>query len=309
MPEGAGSGLAITAGEVRCAVQREAVRRREFLPAEDVERILRCGAFVGSVVECHPLLGRAMDRARCHIAAMEQAGRSVHNGTVILADRLDGSKGRFDRIWHAPQGGLWGCLIHANTLLPQSRNLIPLAVGVACCEAVRETGVAAELRWVNDILVSGQKTAGFLIESFFSPVHREEFNLVGFGINVNNRRFPDELKDTAVSLAQALGRPLDLRQFALVFLAKLAFAFGLLYDGEQMALDGGDGGYPGRHRVLENWLNLSGTIGRRVLFGFDVVREPQYQAVVTGVSDTGGLVLRFDDGHEKTEYCGEIRYL
>lgn len=309
MPEDAATGLAITAAEVRRAVQREAVRRREVLAGADVERILRSGAFVGSVVECHPLLGRAMDRARSHIAAMEQAGRSVHNGTVILADRLDSSKGRFDRTWHAPEGGLWGCLVHANTLLPASRNLIPLAVGVACCEAVRETGVEAELRWVNDILVSGRKAAGFLIESFFSPVHREEFNLVGFGINVNNQQFPDELRDSAVSLAQALGRPLDLQQFALAFLAKLAFAFGLLYDGEQMALDDGDGGCPGRHRVLENWLNLSATIGRRVLFGFDVVRKPQYQAVVTGLSDTGGLILRLDDGYEKTEYCGEIRYL
>jgi BirA family biotin operon repressor/biotin-[acetyl-CoA-carboxylase] ligase len=309
MPEGTGSGLAITAGEVRRELQREAMRRSGALPAEDVERILRCGAFIGSVVECHPVLGRAMDRARSHIVAMEQGGRSVHNGTVILADRLDSSKGRFDRTWHAPEGGLWGCLIHANTLLPLSRNLIPLAIGVACCEAVRETGIDAELRWVNDILVSGKKAAGFLVESFFSPAHREEFNLIGFGINVNNRKFPEELRDCAVSLAQVLGRPVDLHQFALVFLVKLAFAFGQLYDEEQVILDDAGGQHPGRHRMLQNWVKMSGTVGRRVLFGFDVMKEPQYQAVVTGISDAGGLILRLDDGHEKTEYCGEIRYL
>lgn len=309
IPHTAGNGLAITAEDVGREQRLESLRRREFWRAEEAERILRYGAFVGSVVECHAVLDRAMARARSHITAMEQSGRSVHNGTVILADSLDSSKGRFDRSWHAPVGGLWGCLIHANTLLPQSRNLIPLAVGVACCEAVRDTGIAAELRWVNDVLVDGRKVAGFLIESFFSPVHREEYNLIGFGINVNNRQFPPELRDIALSLSQALGRSLDINRFGLLFLAKLSFAFGLLYREEESGLHDEGAGRAGWHPVLQTWADLSGTIGRRVLFGFDVMKNPQYQATVTGLSGTGGLILRLDDGHEKTEYCGEIRYL
>lgn len=308
-PGTSGNGLAITAEDVSREQRLESLRRMGAWRGEEVERILRYGAFVGSVVECHAVLERAMARARSHIAAMEQSGRSVYNGTVILADSLGSSKGRFDRTWHAPVGGLWGCLIHANTLLPQSRNLIPLAVGVACCEAVRETGIGAELRWVNDVLVDSRKVAGFLIESFFSPVHREEYNLIGFGINVNNRQFPPELRDIALSLSQALGRSLDLNRFALLFLAKLSFAFGLLYREEEARLHDESGGRSGWHPMLQTWTALSGTIGRRVRFGFDVVKDPQYQAIATGLSESGGLILRLDDGHEKTEYCGEIRYL
>jgi len=206
-------------------------------------------------------------------------------------------------------GGLWGCLLHVNTLLPQSRNLIPLAVGVACCEAVREMGLAAELRWVNDVLVGDRKVAGFLIESFFSPRYREEYNLIGFGINVNNHQFPHELRDTALSLAQALGRPLDLNAFARLFLAKLSFALGLLYCEEERGLDDGDGWAEGGHRLLRWWRELSTTIGRRVVFGFDVMQAPQYRATVSGISGSGGLVMVFDDGHEKTEFSGEIRYI
>ena len=309
IPLAAGNGLAINAGDVGRELRLESLRRRESWKAEEAERILRYGAFVGSVVECHATLDRAMTRARSHITTMEQEGRSVHNGTVILADSLGSSRGRFDRAWHAPPGGLWGCLIHANTLLPQSRNLIPLGVGVACCEAVRETGLGAELRWVNDVLVDGRKVAGFLIESFFSPIHREEYNLIGFGINVNNRRFPPELQDIALSLSQALGRSVDLKRFALLFMAKLSFAFGLLYREEESHLRDEGGGDPGWHPILRAWADLSGTIGRRVLFGFDVMENPQYQATVTGLTESGGLILRLDDGHEKVEYCGEIRYL
>jgi BirA family biotin operon repressor/biotin-[acetyl-CoA-carboxylase] ligase len=302
-------GIAVTTAEAGRQRLVEGRLRRQTWAAAEVESILRYGAFVGSAIECHPVLDRAMERARTHIAAMEHAGRSVHNGTVILADRLERSKGRFDRTWHAPAGGLWGCLLHVNTLLPRSRNLISLAVGVACCEAVREIGIAAGLRWVNDVLVGDRKVAGFLIENFFSPRYREEYNLIGFGINVNNRQFPHELRDTALSLAQVLGRPLDLNAFARLFLAKLSFTLGLLYHEEERGLDDGDGWDGDGHRLLRWWRELSTTIGRRVVFGFDVLQAPQYQATVSAVSGSGGLVMVFDDGHEKTEYSGEIRYI
>lgn len=302
-------GIAVTAAEVSRQRYIEDRSRRQAWAAAEVESILRYGAFVGSAIECHPVLDRAMERARTHIAAMEQAGRSVYNGTVILADRLHRSKGRFDRTWHAPAGGLWGCLLHVNTLLPQSRNLISLAVGVACCEAVREVGIAAELRWVNDVLVGGRKVAGFLIESFFSPRYREEYNLIGFGINVNNRQFPHELRDTALSLTEVLGRPLDISAFARLFLAKLSFALGLLYHEEERGLHDGDGWGEDGHRLLRCWRELSTTVGRRVIFGFDVMKAPQYEATVSGISGSGGLVMVLDDGCEKTEYSGEIRYI
>ncbi|HKJ65693.1 MAG TPA: hypothetical protein VJ969_09835, partial [Desulfopila sp.] len=85
--------------------------------------ILRYGGFVGSSIECHSQLVRAMERAREHIDRCEGEGRAVESGRTIIAERLSGSKGRFTRRWHAPAGGLWGCLIHANTLTPQSSML------------------------------------------------------------------------------------------------------------------------------------------------------------------------------------------
>lgn len=303
-------GISLTADDIRKGCRHESELRRQTRPAAEVEEILRYGAFVGSSVECHPFLERAMDHARVHIAAAEKAGRSVHNGTVILADSLGSSKGRFDRIWHAPAGGLWGCLIHANTLLPSTRNLISLAVGVACCEAVREVGVPAKLRWVNDVLIADRKVAGFLIEGYISPHYREEYNLIGFGININNTYFPQEIRDIAVALAEVAERPFDLSLFARIFLGKLSYNFGLLYYEEEKGLERDyDRKDQDGHPLLQRWQELSDTIGRRVVFGLDVMKNPQYQAIVTGIEETGGLILRLDDGHAKTEYCGEIRYL
>ncbi|EKD39227.1 MAG: hypothetical protein ACD_75C00470G0005 [uncultured bacterium] len=276
----------------------------------DAAAIVRYGSIVGSVIESHASLPRAMEYARSRIAASAEANRAIASGTVILADTMSRCKGRFSRSWHAPLGGVWGCMIFANTLLPQSRNFIPLAAGVACCEAVRECGGAeSRIRWVNDVLCGGRKLAGFLVEGYTEPVHGEEFALVGFGINLNNTSFPAELADTAISLRQVLDREVDITGFTTIFLARLAWNFGLLYYEEARELSGESfSGRQGHHLLLDRWLNLSDTIGKQVVYGFDVMTAPQYQAEVLGLDATGGLILRLADGFVKTEHSGEVRY-
>ncbi len=303
-------GISLTAEDVRQQCQLELEVRARSSPVAEVEKILRYGAFVGSVVECHPSLARTMDYSRALIAATERAGRSVHSGTVIFADSLERSKGRFARVWHAPEGGVWGCLIHANTLIESSRRFVPMAVGVACCEAVHELGgEGAVLRWVNDVLVDGKKLAGFLVEGYTGPCYREEYNLIGFGININNSCFPPALAKLAISLAEVLGRSIDLNHFARIFLAKLSFALGLLYFEEERMLSEGAVADAEGPLLLSRWKELSDSLGRQVVYGLDVLTKPQYQAFVGGVSAEGGLVLQLADGHERIEHCGEIRYL
>lgn len=293
------------------AVLRDIPRRQSAHPQVDCHKVYRYGGFVGSVIDCHPFLPRAMDYARTHISEVEALAGSVSNGMIILADTMSQSKGRFARAWHAPEGGVWGCLIHANTLLDASKRFVPLAVGIACCEAVQEMGGdQATLRWVNDVLFGEKKVAGFLVEGFSGPRYGDEYHLVGFGINVNNRSFPQELSGLATSLADELELELDLTMFTALFLAKLTWNFGLLYYEEAEELEHGFcSGTGGGHLLLENFRSLSDTIGQQVRFGFDVMTNPQYEATVIGIEADGGLKLRFADGSIKVEHSGEIRYL
>lgn len=277
----------------------------------DADAVMRYGASVGSVIECHASLPRAMDHARSLIIKKVQIGSAVASGTVILADTMSRSKGRFARVWHAPPGGIWGCMIHANTLLPRSHRFISLAAGLSCCEAVRELGLEkATLRWVNDVLFDGRKLAGFLVESFTEPFHGEEFTLVGFGINANNCLFPADLADSSISLGEILAREIEIQTFTALFLSRLAWNFGLLYHEEAKELrEESFSGKGGQHLLLERWLACSDTVGKKVVYGFDVMTAPQYRADVLGIDADGSLILRLADGKVKTEYSGEIRYL
>lgn len=277
--------------------------------ASEATTVLRYGEFVGSTVEVFEKLDRAMDHGRRYIDSTEKDGRSVHSGKIILANQLTSSKGRFTRTWHAPIGGVWGCLVHANALLPKSTLLLSLAVGVAACEAIREFGGdGAVLRWVNDVLLNDKKIAGFLIESHTGPRWKEQYHLIGFGININNTKFPCDLKDTATSLCLENNGTIDIKEFVLCFISKLSWNIGMLYfqEGEKTAwLDGEITVHP----ILERWKELSDTIGRKVIFGYDVIEKPQYSAYVKGITPDGGLKMVLDDGLEISEHSGEVRYL
>ena len=129
-------------------------------------------------------------------------------------------------------------------------------------------------------------------------------------ININNQEFPDHLDRIATSLSLETGRKIDLQEFTICFLAKLSWNLGLLYwrEAEELALlyEEDD---RGEHPLISRWKELSETPGRKVAFGFDVETDPQYEALVKGITNDGGLRLELNDGTETVEHSGEIRYL
>lgn len=290
--------------------QQEIPFRQSIFSDDVARRVMRYGAVVGSRIHHFDRLDRCMDQARKLILDHEHDGRSFFSGTVILADRLENSMGRFGRFWHAPDGGLWLVLILVNTLIPALSRLIPLAAGVACCEMIRLYDIDARIKWVNDILVNGRKMAGILTETCVGRNSGEEYILIGMGVNVNNADFPSALQDVAGSMGTVLGRQLDLNRARHELLAKLAWNIGLLYEDEGRCLQTVNSAEKAPDSLLlSSWRALSDTIGRQVRFGFNVVEEPHYEAGVIGLNADGGLVLALADGSRVVEHGGEIVYL
>lgn len=294
----------------------EILRRNKSMHPEAVQAVFRYGAMVGSVIERFDHLQSGMDYARRMIRETEEKGNSFRSGTVIFVDELSGGKGRFQRPWHAPRGGLWMTLVLANTLLPESTRLYPLAAGVACCELIRQHDVDARIKWVNDVLAGGRKLAGILSETMIGPKYGEEYILIGVGINVNNDAFPEELAPIACSMKNFLGAEIDVGELAARLLASFSWNIGLLHYEEARLLEkdahaaGQEAGFHGKHLLIKRFRELSDTVGRRVQFGFDVQKKPQYEAKVLHINDQGGLALKNTaTGDEIVEYSGEIAYL
>ncbi len=292
--------------------QERPFRSKQFDPEViSLDKVLRYGAPVGARIEEHLELSRCMGRLQELLLLAEQNGKSLENGTVVIAERLGESSGRFTRSWHAPKGGLWLALLWADTLLPQFIRLLPLAIGVACCEAVRAFGVDAALKWVNDVHVDGRKIVGVLSETIVSPIFGERYHLIGIGINVNNTEFPPELTGLAASIRGFTGTKVNLQDLAVCLLAKLTWNLGLLHYQEEQALAAGDSGdsLTSDFSVLTPWRRMTDSIGRRVLYGYDVQQKPLYRATVKELAADGGLVMELENGELITEYGGEIVYL
>jgi BirA family biotin operon repressor/biotin-[acetyl-CoA-carboxylase] ligase len=295
--------------------------RSRLRPTPTVSAVFRFGGSVGSTIQRHARLARGMDHARALIREHESAGRSFPSGLVIVADQLSGGRGRFQRTWHAPAGGLWMTVVLVNTLLPVSSSLYTLATGVAAGEAIAAFHPGARLKWVNDVQVEGRKVCGILCESLCGPVSGEEYILLGIGINVNNAAFPPELAGQAGSLRQLLDQKIEVDRLATLLLAKLAWYIGLLHYEEQQILAESDAATLSepelfelflaghRHPLVESWLDLSDTVGRRVRFGYDVQQKPLFTGVVEGVGCCGNLLLRLADGSLVSQNSGEIVYL
>ena len=133
---------------------------------------------------------------------MQQGAAGAPHGSVYLADAQTAGRGRGAHSWASPQGsGLYVSVLLRPSLAPGDALWLSLATGLAVVAAVRATtGLVADLRWPNDILVGRRKVAGILTE-MQAEATRVRYLVIGVGINVHQAAFPPALAATATSLA------------------------------------------------------------------------------------------------------------
>jgi BirA family biotin operon repressor/biotin-[acetyl-CoA-carboxylase] ligase len=124
-------------------------------------------------------------------------------GTVVVADTQTSGKGSKGRSWCSPEGGLWMSVL----LKHQQNSLISLLAGVSICEALASYGIKTMIKWPNDVLLNGRKIAGILSEVVDDNV------ILGIGVNLNVRQFPEELKEKASSVFIETKKHLDTQTF------------------------------------------------------------------------------------------------
>lgn len=139
--------------------------------------------------------------------AMREAEEGQESGTVYIADEQTGGRGRGAHSWHsAPGSGLYVSILLRPRLAPADILWVSLATGLAVQQAIREvTSLTIDLRWPNDLLLSGRKLGGILTE-LNAEVTRVRHAVIGIGLNVHQPAFPPELASLATSLTIETGQ-------------------------------------------------------------------------------------------------------
>jgi BirA family biotin operon repressor/biotin-[acetyl-CoA-carboxylase] ligase len=140
-------------------------------------------------------------------AAMEAAANGAPEGSVYLAEEQTAGRGRGANAWHSARStGIYCSVVLRPNLPPTDALILSLAAGLSAHAAVQQLDarVNPDLKWPNDLLIDGKKFGGILTE-MNAEATRVRYLVIGIGINVNQPRFPEELRDVATSLKEISG--------------------------------------------------------------------------------------------------------
>jgi len=224
--------------------------------------------------------------------AMELGYADEPEGAVVLAEEQTAGRGRAGRSWHSERGaGLYVTLLLRPKLSPVQAPLLTMLAGLSAHTAVlAQTGLSAELKWPNDLLLNGKKLGGILTEMHAEP-NAVRFVIVGIGINVSQEKFPGELAATATSLRKETGR----LHSRLEILVKLLSQFETDYN---RFLREGAGYVVQRFELVSSFAN-----GKRVKV--DTGRET-FVGTTEGLSTEGLLMVKKEDGGSVTVIAGDV---
>lgn len=224
----------------------------------------------------------------------DEAGRRARNqapeGTLVVARRQSGGRGRRGRAWQSPEGNLYCSLLLRPACSPSEAAQLSFVAAVALAEALSSWLPEARigLKWPNDVLVDGAKIAGILLEAETSAKADRAWVVVGIGVNVESS--PTDLDQAASALSEVTAASPTPE----AVLATLAPALLAWYDRWRRE---------GFGPVRAAWLGRAAFIGERI-------RAQLGEATLDGVFEAldadGTLLLRLEDGTAKEIGAGEI---
>lgn len=204
-------------------------------------------------------------------------------GTVIAADCQEAGRGRLGRSWQSPASlNLYFSIVMYPRLPRVHWGGFSLAAGAGLAHGLAELELKPGLKWPNDLLVDGAKLAGILLES------RDAKLVVGVGVNVNQEKFPQEIKASSIRLVTGKEWRRDL---LLAIFCREVYRSCLVWDQHHF------------NQVLTAWREHSTVLGRQVTIirGEETIRG---QAVDL---DTGGALIVMDSGGNRhVLHSGEV---
>lgn len=204
-------------------------------------------------------------------------------GALAVAEHQTHGRGRLGKMWEERPGEsiLMSILLRPPVGSPTAQ--LSLVTALATALAIEHvTGLTAELKWPNDVLLGGRKVAGILLEGDGDAV------LCGVGINVSQTAdtLPRATRLPATSVALAAGRPIDRALLLAVLVDRLEAEYDRWrHDGLRALLPA----FAARHRLT----------GREVTAG-------RVTGTVAGVADDGALVLVTADGESARVVSDEV---
>ena len=218
------------------------------------------------------------------------AKEGAPEGTLALAEFQSAGRGRLGRSWEVPEGtSVMMSILLRPKFEPQYAPTLTLVMGMAVAKAVKKLGFDVSIKWPNDVVVSHKKICGILTEMGVRD-GKIDYAVIGVGINVNIREFPEEMADKATSLYLESGKEFDRSQIPGLVME----AFEEYYEKFAATCD--------LRGLKEEYESILANYNQPVRV---LAKEP-YEGVARGITDGGELLVEKTDGTIATVSAGEV---
>ena len=157
----------------------------------------------------------------------------------------------------------------------ENLQYLTFAAAVAVLKSIKKiTGIDTKIKWPNDVHYNRKKLCGILTEG---TLGRENYVAVGIGLNVNQKKFPNDIKNNSTSLNLMANRAFDIKKLSNLILQE----FFVLYNKDYIKNKS--------ENILKLWKKYSDTIGRNVKV---TSKNGILEGIARGVDSNGSLILK-----------------
>ncbi len=258
-----------------------------------------------------------IDSTNAEAKRLAQAGKQA---CVVVSDIQTAGRGRLGRSWEsASEEGLWMSILLRPQISPQVAGQITLVTALALCRALekltftkkidREEGLSPQIKWPNDIILSGKKVCGILTEMSLKGMGID-YLVVGIGVNVNQTSFPEELRDKATSLKREWNKEFSKEQLLQMILEECFRYYDVFLENQGI----GNLKEPYEERLINR--NRPVLICEQGMFSQDAngkngdeigekevdsdsgekKQQRGYTGIARGITDTGELLVETEQG-------------
>ena len=230
--------------------------------------------------------------------ALKMANESKNNGTIVIAEKQTGGRGRSGRKWVSLKGGIWFSIILHPKFDISNTTLFPIASSLALSNAIEKTcRISTELKWPNDLTIKGKKLAGMLVDASFES-NRIESLILGVGVNfeVDTKEIEKTLRKTpnyygvsSLNEQKNKCKPIELIQS---FLSELEHVYEELNNNKT-------------NKIILEWTKKSSTIGKKIEID---TNDGKVTGEAIKIDNDGGLLIK-NKGKTHKVIAGDVIHL
>ncbi len=217
------------------------------------------------------------------------------NGTIVIAEKQTAGKGRLDRKWTSPKGGIWFSLIIHPKFDVSTSTLVPIAGAVALAKAIKNTlNIDVSVKWPNDITLNGKKVAGMLVDASFQA-NNIDYLILGIGINfdIDAKKIEKRLSKSANFYGVNSLRKKDDSTPPKILLREFLVQFEKIL----IQLNKGE-----KAKIVKEWTKKADKIGKKISIN---TSDGKISGVAQGIDNDGALKLKTSKGIKKI-FVGDV---